>query len=261
MVDQERIYEAALAKGSEGMITTDRSDLSKPIIFRGITKRKHINAASSIGRDYYYIDTGYFGNYRSPGNPSGKKNWHRVVHNELQKSCSENVPSDRWDNLVKDDPRLKWPGWKTKGNKILLVLPNPKSCHFYGLELDTWMKSTIENIKKYSNMPIVVRKKGSRSQRNEHSIYDELDDGVFATVTLASIAAIESIAYGIPAFVSVPCAAWPIANKDLSRLKNPIYFDEKLVQQHCYTLAYGQFTYNELENGTAYKLLQKVKKK
>jgi hypothetical protein len=106
-------------------------------------------------------------------------------------------------------------------------------------------------------MPIVVRHKGSRSQRHSNSIYDVLDSGIFATVAFNSIAAMESIAYGIPAFVAVPCAATPLALTDVSQISTPFYPDESLVQQHCASLAYGQFTGEEIANGTAWKLLKK----
>lgn len=258
MTDEEQIgYEQALMIGSKNAITIDRSDTSKPIIFRGITKRKHIYNAINNNRDFFYIDTGYFGNFSCIGNPSGKKTWHRVVKNELQLSSINEAPSDRWDSLVKGDARLSWKGWKTKGNKILLVVPNPKSCHFYGMDLDPWMNQTIDTIKKYTDMPIVIRKKGSRVDRDNHSIYDALDDGIFCTVTLASIAALESVVYGIPAFVSVQCAATPLASTDLSKINDPYYPDEKLITKHCHSLAYGQFTYTEMLNGTAWKLLNR----
>lgn len=248
-------YELALEKGSGNRITTNRNDLSKPVIFRGITKRKHIYKAIEMNRDYYYMDTGYFGNFRCAGNPAGKKTYHRVVKNELQLSKILDKPADRWNALVKADNRLKWTGWKTKGHKILLVLPNPKSCHFYGFELDPWLNQTIATIKANTDMPIVTRIKGSRGERNENSIYDELDKDIFATVTFASIAAMESIAYGIPAFVSVPCAAYPLASSDISKITKPFYPDENLIQKHCWSLAYGQFTYNEIIDGTAWRLL------
>ena len=257
MIEDDIGYEEALMIGSNKNITTDRSDISKPIIFRGITKRKHIYNAINNGRDFYYIDTGYFGNFSCPGNPSGKKTWHRVVKNELQLSTILDAPSNRWDELVRGDERLKWKGWKTKGKKILLVVPNPKSCHFYGLDIEPWMTETVNTIKKHTDMPIVIRHKGSRVDRDNNSIYDVLDSGIFCTVTLASIAAMESIAYGVPAFVSVPCAAHPLASTDLSKIETPYYPDEKLVRKHCCSLAYGQFTYTEMLDGTAWKLLNR----
>ena len=234
----------------------------KPSIFRGVVKRKHIHQHWQDKKDFYYIDTGYFGNFISPGNPGGRKLFHRIVKNDVQKHWLENRPGSRWQEICKIDPRYQWKGWKKNGNKILIIVPNRKSCIFYGYDTEPyangekpWLIKTIETIKKHTDMEIVIREKGSRSGRQHHSIFDALDEGVFATVSFNSIAAIESIAYGVPAFVTVPCAASPLALTDFSQIITPFYPDESLVQQHCASLAYGQFTGEEIANGTAWKLL------
>lgn len=269
-MDEEFLgWEETFANGTGGAVTLDINDISKPTIFRGVVKRKHIQRCWNEKRDFYYMDTGYFGNFQSPANPGGKKIWHRIVKNQLQTLEIGNYPADRWESLVKGDPRLKWPGWKTNGNKILIIVPNRKSCVFYGQDLDPysetdgkrpWLENTIETIKKYTDMPIVIREKGSRSARHNYSIYDALDEGVFATVAFNSIAALESIVYGIPAFVSVPCAASPLALNDLTKIKTPYYPDPQQILKHCYGLAYSQFTGEEIQNGTAWKLLKKYEK-
>lgn len=264
-MDEENFgYEQAFANGTGGAVTLDMNEVSKPVILRGVVKRKHIQKCINDNRTFYYMDTGYFGNFVSPGNPSGKKTWHRIVKNQLQNTEIRDFPSDRWDNLVKGDPRLKWTGWKTKGKKILVIVPNRKSCVFYGQDLQPyvdgerpWLENTIAEIKKHTDLPIVIREKGSRSQRQHHSIYDALDDKIFATVAFNSIAALESIVYGIPAFVSVPCAASPLALNDLSKISTPYYPDFSLVQKHCHGLAYSQFTVTEMLDGTAWKILKK----
>jgi hypothetical protein len=235
-----------------------------PPIFRGVVKRKHIHRCWEEKQDFYYTDTGYFGNFTSPGNPGGKKLFHRIVKNDLQKHWLENHPSDRWKEICKIDPRYQWRGWKKNGNKILIIVPNRKSCVFYGYDTDPyddnsnrpWLMQTIETIKKHTDMKIVIREKGSRSERQNYSIFDALDDGVFATVAFNSIAALESVIYGVPSFVTVPCAASPLALTDLSQISTPFYPDDSLIQQHCASLAYGQFTNEEVANGTAYKILK-----
>lgn len=250
--------EEALVIGSGNRLTIDVNDVSKPLVVRGVIKRDHVNKCIEMGRDFYYIDTGYLGNFPSKGNPSGKKLWHRVVKNENQHSVIKDVPSDRWEALIKQDPSLKWSGWKNYNKKILLVMPNPKACKYYGVDYDTWVSDTESNIKKYSDLPVEIRIKGSRSARTkEYTIYDALDSGVYATVAFNSMAAIESIAYGIPAFVSVPCAAGPLASCDLSQLKNPFKPEIDLIEKQCRHLAYGQFTMEEILNGKAYELTER----
>lgn len=228
------------------------------LVVRGVIKKDRIRQAESERKNYYYIDTGYLGNFPSPGNTSGKKIWHRIVKNGLQHSNLRDVPDDRWKKLLRQDPRLAWKGWKNYDKKILLVMPNPKATKFYDIDFDSWVENTKQQISKYSNLPVEVRIKGSRSERNHgYSIYDAFDSGVYATVAFNSIAALESVLYGIPAFVSVPCAATPLTLTDLSRLSNPYFPQEELIYKQACNLAYGQFTLEEIENGTAYKLIQK----
>lgn len=257
----ELSLEELFVNGSKNNLTIDSTEEDKDLVVRGVIKKDHITECIRKNRNYYYIDTGYIGNFPSPGNPGGKKRWHRIVKNENQHSTIREVPDDRWKKIIEDDPRLSWKGWKNYNKKILLVMPNPKACRYYDIDFDTWEKETVEKIKTFSNLPIEVRVKGSRSERNTgYTIYDAFDSGVYATVALNSIAAIESVLYGIPAFVSVPCAASPLASTDLSMLANPYRPTLETVNKQACNLAYGQFTLDEIADGTAYKLIERYSK-
>jgi hypothetical protein len=250
--------EESLVLGSQRRLTADTADVQKPLVVRGVIKKDHVNECVRIGRDFWYIDTGYLGNFPSVGNPNGKKIWHRVVKNENQHSTIRDVPSDRWNKLVAQDPKLKWSGWKNYDKKILLVMPNPKACKYYDVNYDNWVENTQKEIAKHTDLPVEVRVKGSRVYRNkEYSIYDAFDSGVAVTVAFNSIAALESIAYGIPAIVSVPCAASPLASNDLSTISNPFKPDVADIEKQCQNLAYGQFTLHEIESGIAYEITEK----
>jgi hypothetical protein len=255
----ELSLEQSLVNGSYDFCTTDISQTEKPLVVRGVTSKNEIVECQKNNRDFYYIDTGYVGNFPSDANKSGKKWWHRIVKNDLQHSASWDVPGDRWERLLKQDRRLEWGGWKPYNQKILLVLPNPKACRYYDIDCDQWIAETTEKIKTYSNLPIEVRVKGARSERNHgYSIYNAFDTGVYATVSFNSIASLESVLYGIPAFVSVPCAASPLVSTDLSTLKNPYKPTLETITTQCRTLAYGQFRIDEILDGTAWKILNET---
>jgi len=259
-MDDTISLEQALVNGSNGRLTLDPQETDKPLVIRGVIKDTHRDNCQKIGRDFYYIDTGYFGNFPSPGNEKGQKKWHRIVKNENQQVNIVDVPGDRWERLLNDDPRLTWKGWKNYDKKILLVMPNPKACKWYKIDYDKWVEDTKQQIAKYSDLPVEVRIKGSRRDRNKgYTIYDAFDSGVYATVAMNSMAALESVLYGIPAFVSIPCAASPLASTDLSQLKNPYRPEYKLIERHCKNLAYTQFTIDEIVGGLAYKLTEKYR--
>jgi hypothetical protein len=167
-----------------------------------------------------------------------------VQHNEII-----DRPDDRWK-------RLNYPIESRKqGKHILLVTPSEKPCKFYDIDKDNWVKETITSIKQYTDRPIVVRDKASRQQRITNTIFDDLNN-CHALVTYQSIAAVESVLYGVPAFTLAPTAADPVCDKDLSRIEDPTLQDKDKIYKWACHLAYGQFHIDEFKNGYAYQLLK-----
>ena len=226
---------------------------NEPIVLRGILKHKIMKRCLEEGRDFYYIDTGYFGNEKSSANPNGWKYWHRIVKNNLQHKEIIPRPDDRFKLFNK-----KFNPWKKSGRKILVAAPDEKPCKFYGIDRDQWLKETVETIKKYTDRPVKIRERAkNRIDRIvTNTLQQALDNDVFALVTFNSVAAVESIFYGIPAFTLAPAnAAEPVSLQDLSHIENPYYADnDKLYSWACH-LSYGQFHINELKDGSAMRLI------
>lgn len=229
-------------------------DSNKPIVLRGILKKKIIHKCWKEKRDFYYMDSGYFGNERTASNPNGWKYWHRIVKNDLQHGEIVSRPDDRFKVFNK-----QFSQWKKGGRKILIAKPDEKPCKFYGVDLDKWVEDTVNEIKKYTDRPVVVRERAPKriDRIATDTLQQALDDDVFALVTYNSVAAVESIFHGIPAFTLAPAnAASPVSSKDLSKIETPYYPDmDKLYAWGCH-LAYGQFHTSELRNGKARLLLQ-----
>lgn len=222
-----------------------------PILIRSMGKRKLIHDCWKSNHTFYYMDSGYVGNYKSQSNPNGWKLWHRIVKNDVQHRNIINRPDDRWRRLDYSIHKRK------SGTHILLVTPSEKPCKFYGIEKELWVQQTIETIKKYTDRPIIVRDKAPRQQRIVKTIFDDLKD-CHALVTYQSIAAVESILYGVPAFTLAPTAADPVCDHDISLIENPTIQDiDKIYKWACH-LAYGQFHVDEMKDGRAYKLLMET---
>ena len=235
----------------------NKQKFNESVLVRGIAAGPIIDYIREQGLDYYFIETGYFGNYKCRGNANARKYWHRIVKNAMQHDRVLDVPDDRWRTLLKYDPRLEWTGWKTRGENILLVAPSEKPCAYYGIDKEQWVSDTVNTLKQYTDRPIVIREKGDRTERTSSNvIYDAFDQNVFAVVTYNSIAAVESVAYGIPAFALAPTAAAPVTLNDLSKIENPFYPDEEFVYRWLSSLAYGQYHLDELLTGQAWKLIQ-----
>jgi hypothetical protein len=251
-------YILKLAKSVGGnIISTDDfvyEDSTTPIVLRGIMKHKIIKQCWENGRDFYYVDTGYFGNERTTSNPNGWKYWHRIVKNNLQHDQIISRSSDRWEKFNR-----KLTPWKKDGRKILVAKPDEKPCKFYDVDLEQWTQETVATIKKYTDRPIEIRDRvASKIDRKvTHPLKQALDDDVFALVTFNSNAATEAVMYGIPAFTLAPCnAANPVSRHSLDQIENPYYPEmDKIYEWACH-LAYGQFHVDEFVSGAALNILQ-----
>tara|TARA_B100000925_G_C22002392_1_gene471953 strand:- start:984 stop:1766 length:783 start_codon:yes stop_codon:yes gene_type:complete len=219
------------------------------LLIRSIMKKEIMHDCWDNGRNFFYMDSGYLGNHKYHLNLSGHKYWHRIVKNNLQHNEITERPSDRWDRLgleVKQNKRM--------GKHILLVLPSAKPCKFYDIDLDEWTEETIFKIKRFTDRPIKIREKQARHVRLNNSIYDDLKD-CWALVTYQSIAAVESVISGVPAFTLAPTAADPVCDKDLRKLENPTLQHKDKLRAWAHHLAYGQFHITEMKDGTAYRIL------
>jgi len=242
----------AFASGAKLKTTSElpEFDVPEPVLFRSIVKREFIQYRLEHNLPFYYVDSGYFGNFKSTQNPEGKKLWHRIVKNGLQHS--DIIPRDinRWKRFGINIHKTRG-----VGKHILLVLPSEKPCKFYKLDLESWKHRTIREIKKYTDRPIIIREKTDRKQRvHGNTIFDALKD-CHALVTFQSIAAVEAVMQGVPAFTTAPTAADPVCDKDLSLLESPTIQDNMKIWKWVCHLAYGQFHIDELKNGTAYRIL------
>ncbi len=251
----EYINKFAIGSGGRVINSDDFNydDSRDPIVLRGILKHKIIKRCWFEERDFYFMDTGYMGNQRSPANPFGWKYWHRIVKNDIQHTDIIQRPDDRWKRLS-----MPLSARKTGGSKILIAKPDEKPCKFYDIELEDWLQETIATIKKYTDRPIVVRERvKSRTDRMiTNSLKDALDDDVHCLVTFNSNAATEAVMYGYPAFTLAPShAAKPVANQDLSKIDDPYFPDKDTMYAWACHLAYGQFHVNELADGTAWRIL------
>ena len=225
-----------------------------PIVLRGILKKKFMHKCWEDNRDFYYMDTGYFGNERTQSNPNGWKYWHRIVKNNLQHDELINRPGDRFAAF-----KRKFEPWKKDGRKILIAAPDEKPMKFYDKDLEDWLTETVNTIKEHTDRPVEIRRRNKLrlDRMTSDTLADALNNDVFALVTFNSNAAVESVFQGIPVFVLAPAsAASPVGLRDLSKIETPYYPDKDKLQAWGNHLAYGQFHVSELKSGKAKDILE-----
>jgi len=227
-----------------------------PIAFRSMTKRKEIWKCWETGRPFYYIDNGYMGNLMK------KKHFYRVVKNNIQHTkIKPNMPADRFQSLCRFAPYMTYYGKKPKQNgPILLVTPSEKPCQFYNLNKDTWLNNTVAELKKYTDRKIIVREKGLRPDRiKENSVASQCArDQIYAVVTYQSMAALEALHYGIPAFTMAPSCVDSVVSKDLSKIEEAVYPDESKFLNLLHYLSYCQYSLEEMNTGAALRMIEEM---
>ena len=222
-------------------------------VLRGILKYKIMQKCLADNKDFYYVDSGYVGNNISKLNRMGNKLYHRIVRNDLQHKTITPRPADRWQALdVVLQPRKF-------GRKIIVATPDEKPCRYYGIDQQQWVEQTVAELKKYTDRPIEIRHRAPKriDRVSTAPLSTVLANNVHALVTYNSIAAVESIFAGVPAFVLAPThVAEPVASKDLSQIENPVWANRDTLDAWCHSMAYGQYHVKELRDGTAFRMMQ-----
>ena len=255
-LDHEDAIIKDFMKGTEAEYSTwdkiQQTSVENPVVLRGMTKGKYIHQCWKDKRPFYYIDTGYVGNL------SKRKHYHRLVKNNVQNTQVRDVPDDRYRRLAQRHPEVNFNGWRSQGRSILLVTPSEKTCKFYGITRQKWIDETTEKLRQHTDRPIIIRDKGLRRERvGAGSLFSQLEqDNVYAVVTYQSIAAIESVCYGVPAFATAPTAADYVTLKDLGRIEQAYRPNADQVRHWLHWLAYCQYTVPELNDGTALKIIE-----
>lgn len=182
------------------------------------------------GQSYVYMDHGYFARGHFKG-------YYRMTLNAMQQCEVRPCSRDRFERL-----RLHVKPWR-KGGRYIMICP-PSSAVLAAYRADhRWLYETTRLVKRFTDRPIKIRHKHSHP-----SLPRALED-VHCLVTFTSNAAVEAAALGVPVFVTHPCAASPVASSDLSLLDTPHYADNR--EEWLASLAYGQFTLEEIEKGLA----------
>ena len=233
--------------GCGGQITTwSKSEQSMiPVILRGITKRKEMNACRAAGRDFYYIDTGYFGNGK-------KKTYHRVTRNDVQNfGPIIDRPRDRLAATGFQPCKFK------RGSKILLAPPSQKLLNLYDIDLEQWLTNVLAEIHARTDREVVIRRKPGRTARTtDDSMVHALNQDIHCLITFSSIAAGEALLNGKPAITLGPNAAAALCSQTLDAINEPYIPTLDEVEAWAAHMAYCQFTEAEMRNGTAWRILQ-----
>lgn len=240
----------AFTIGSNGKIVSVEealnSDPSIPLCWAGSHKETLYYHCLEQKRNFFNLDTGYFGNTK-------RKEFIRVSINNFQ-NCNpiSQKPSDRWADLNISISSL------SRGSSIVVVPPDYKKLKSLKLgSEEEWVDGILTNIKKYTDRPIRVRyRPTSRNDRIvSDTFYDYITDNTWCVVGHSSNALVEAAMVDIPVIALGHSATKSLYPHSLSEIEsiNPVNLELK--QSWLNHLSYSQFTREELLSGLAWKLL------
>jgi hypothetical protein len=182
---------------------------------------------------------------------------------------ARDIDPARWIG-IKQNYNFVEQDWKRTGQHILLCLQRDGGWSMDGLGVCAWLNTTIPEIRKYTDRPIIIRgHPGSTKIMPEvakswpNVIISQTPDirtdfnRAWATITYNSSPGVASLLWGIPTWVTDPVPersqAWPEASNDLSTIENPILKDRT---EFYYKLAQCHFNQQELVSGAAWQFMR-----
>ena len=198
--------------------------------------------------NFWFTDTPYFGRFDNNNLKPNNHYW-RICRNGIHAKFIKDCKPDRFEKF---DIPIKAP--KLKGDHIL-VCPSSAGIHNY-LDQVNWTNDTIERLKRYTDRPIRLRHKPrgrgtSGPSEAKVPLSEDLKDA-WACVTSCSISAVEAVCMGVPVYSHKKSFASSMGNWNLEDIEDP-YFAEP--EPWLYSLAYQQFTPEEIANGRAIEIM------
>ncbi len=191
------------------------------------------------GNNHIEIDYGYWG----INNP--RRNTRRVTYNGSHNLKINNIPSSRLHTL---HPEIQ--NWKTnRGEYLLLIEPQPTVLfERTGKSLSDWKNEFLLNLRQYWDGPVKWRRKvgGKRPDRWQSFLTDL--SGCHAVLGERTMACVEAVMLGYPAYTVDFSAVSIIMGTDLSVINNPVFPDRTNWLEH---IAWSQFTPEEFSKGTS----------
>ena len=147
-----------------------------------------------FGFDYYQMDNAYF----------GRNFYFRITKNALQLNYLPRVIINNRYQLILNQFGKKIMGWNKVRNGPIVICPSSNFLYQYmGTTLDYWINSVVEELKKITDRPYVIRYKEAMSSND----IDSEIANAWCVVTHVSAAALDALRVGVPVVTTANCAA------------------------------------------------------
>lgn len=276
--------EGVWASGDKGSIVCDYNPIDTDVgVIQGFVHASgkdapHLRLRQDVynnqlqrGKRTIIVDSNLF-LYADPGN---SKKFLRYSYDGIFPStgeyCNSNPNPARWE-LIKSQLGIKLKPWQKNGRYIMICCQRDGGWSMNGQPLLNWIVKTINEIRKYSAKPIMIRfhpgdknvlnhkralarwKLGEIVVSHSANIIDDLRTAS-AIISHNSSPGVVAAIEGIPVFLTDPenSQAKDVAHTDFAFLENPQDFDRDTWIQR---MAQMHWTLDELKDGSAWRHLR-----
>lgn len=220
------------------------------------------------GKPFLVITSAFF-------NGKTSRKYVRVHVNGFTNNFASMPPSDidRWQK-IRDHNKLPEVFKKQQGSKIVIALNAMTSPAKFDIDMEDWLYNTCRQIRKVTDEEIWVRshrkkligfgsrykeaKREFRFKTQTDTKETKLQDcSVKCAITLTTTYSVGSLALGVPNIVTHPGNfVYGVARSEITKENLSWYPDHDQLVQHYGMLANCEWTLEEIENGTAMKVLR-----
>jgi len=239
---------------------------TKPVHFfwgLGSNNLQEIAQVNEKGEEWWFIDVGYITEqitrYPTPSITDYDKTYFRIIKGKIHTTMGDPGDGSRHKKLLQQGIDAEFKGWNTGECKHILLTPSSQTVTFYtnNMSQEDWIKECSEQIKCYTNRPIIMRNKPRPN--NEWwgtDIKDDLKD-CHALVTNMSLSAVDAVLNKVPVVTHQNNVCYYVSGRleDINERRMPAREDMTMWLR---SVANNQFTLQEIEDGTAYKVLHEV---
>lgn len=271
--------------GDEGTIVTDYTPVDADVavvqgyVHPGSKNSPHLNLRRQVfehqqntGKRSIIVDSNLFLSYDHGNSQKFLRYSYDGIFPTTGEYCNQYADPARWE-LISKRIGIELKSDRKQGKHILVCCQRDGGWSMDGQPLLPWLIKTIQQIKKHTDKPILVRFHPGDKNQMQHKralaryrlkgVVISSSDTLFrdlksahAVVNYNSSPAVVAAIEGIPIFVldADRSQAKDVANTDLKNLENPQQFDR---ESWIHKMAQMHWSLDELKDGSAWKHLRK----
>ena len=219
----------------------------------------YIKGCIERNEEWWYVDNGYLTQqitrYPEPKIHDYDKTYFRIVKGGLHTKNGKTGSVERLGILEQQGIDVKFKGW-SDGDHILLCPSSPTVTQFINdISQDEWVESVKSELRQHTDRPIKFRNKPRPGNEWWNtSIKDDLNN-CHCLITNMSLAAVDAVLNQVPVLTHAHNIAYKMSINNLPNINTPYKPGRKEVEPWLNILSHNQFTIPEIEDGTAYRIL------